>query len=147
MTDAVDTEILTSLSERDAAAIEALLGQLSTSAVFDSALLNAMMEHDATERLVARVDGRVVGMATLVSFPLPTGMRGLVEDVVTDSTVRGRGIGRTLLMAMIDLAAKRRFRSLELTSRPSREAANRLYAAVGFSRRETNVWRFASDAS
>lgn len=101
-----------------------------------------MIEHDATELLVARVDGRVVGMATLVSFPLPTGIRGFVEDVVTDSTVRGRGIGRTLLTAITDLATQRQFRSLELTSRPTREAAIRLYESAGFSRRETNVMRF-----
>ncbi|QTX06071.1 GNAT family N-acetyltransferase [Agromyces archimandritae] len=101
-----------------------------------------MLRHDATELLVSRLNGRIVGMATLVSFPLPTGLRGFVEDVVSHESVRGQGVGRGLLTAMIDIAVARGFRSLELTSRPSREAALRLYESVGFVRRDTNVLRF-----
>lgn len=84
-----------------------------------------MLDHDATELLVVRVDGDIVGMATLVSFPLPSGSRGFVEDVVTDVSACGRGIGRLLLTAMVDISIARGLRSLELTSRPSREAAQR----------------------
>ncbi len=101
-----------------------------------------MVAHDATELLVTRLNGQIVAMATLVSFPLPTGIRGFVEDVVTDASARGQGFARLLLTAMIDIAVARGFRSLELTSRPSRQAAQRLYESVGFVRRETNVLRF-----
>ncbi len=82
-------------------------------------------------------------MATLVTFPVPTGLRGHVEDVVVDQAMRGQGIARRLLEAMIRLADDRRLRTLDLTSRPSREAALRLYESVGFQRRETNVLRYA----
>lgn len=142
MTDSLQVETLVSLTDADAVTIERLLGQLSSSATFDRSRIEWMLHHDATELLVVRLNGDIVGMATLVSFPLPSGSRGFVEDVVTDLSVRGRGIGRLLLTAMVDIAVVRGLRSLELTSRPSREAALRLYNSVGFVPRDTNVLRF-----
>ncbi|MEA1264070.1 GNAT family N-acetyltransferase [Microbacterium sp. STF-2] len=71
-----------------------------------------------------------------------TGLRGHVEDVVVDEAARGRGIARLLLERMTQLAQERGLRTLDLTSRPSRESALRLYESVGFRRRETNVLRF-----
>ncbi|WP_067243376.1 GNAT family N-acetyltransferase [Microbacterium resistens] len=127
MTDDLRLGILTKLTDADAAAIHGLLGQLSSSATFDRARIQSMITHDATELVVVRQGEQIVGMATLVTFPLPTGLRGFVEDVVTDESVRGQGIG---------------LRSLDLTARSSREAALRLYEAVGFVRRDTNVLRF-----
>ena len=119
-----------------------LLGQLSSSATFDLDRIRAVLDHQATELLVARLDGRIVGMATLVSVPLPTGLRGHVEDVVVDQTLRGRGIARLLLETMTAMAEVQGMRTLDLTSRPSRESALRLYESVGFERRETNVLRY-----
>lgn len=119
-----------------------LLGQLSSSATFDIDRIEAVLDHQATELLVARLDGRIVGMATLVSYPLPTGMRGHVEDVVVDQSLRGRGIARHLLETMTAMAGAQGMRTLDLTSRPSRESALRLYESVGFKRRETNVLRY-----
>ena len=119
-----------------------LLGQLSTAARFDEERIQAVIHNEATELLVARIDGRIVGMATFVSFPLLTGLRGHVEDVVVDESVRGRGIARMLLETMTMMARERGLRTLDLTSRPSRESALRLYEAVGFQRRETNVLRY-----
>jgi hypothetical protein len=83
--ESVSVETLSSISPNDAAALARLLGQLSTTATFDSGRLDAIIDHDATELLVARVGGEIVGMATFVSFPLPTGLRGHVEDVVWTS--------------------------------------------------------------
>jgi GNAT superfamily N-acetyltransferase len=135
-------ETLSSISPNDAAALARLLGQLSTTTTFDSGRLHAIIDHEATELLVARVGGQIVGMATYVSFPLPTGLRGHVEDVVVDESMRGRGIARKLLETMTTMAGERGLRTLDLTSRPSRESALRLYEGVGFRRRETNILRF-----
>lgn len=142
MTQSIEVETLVSLTDTDLAAIERLLVQLSSTAVVDRATIASMLHHDATELLVARLGGQIVGMATLVSFPLPSGSRGFVEDVVTDVSVRGRGVGRLLMETMVDIAVARGLRSLDLTSRPSRGAALRLYESVGFVRRDTNVLRF-----
>jgi ribosomal protein S18 acetylase RimI-like enzyme len=138
----VSVELLTALTDEDASDLASLLQQLSTTATFDNSRVNAMLDHDATEVIVARVGGRIVGMATLVTFPLPSGLRGHVEDVVVDGSMRGRGIARLLLGRMTELALERGLRTLDLTSRPSRESALRLYESVGFVRRDTNVLRF-----
>lgn len=92
--------------------------------------------------LVARLDGRLVAMTTVLSFRLVTGRRALVEDVVVDDAARGQGVGQALVEAAIATARELGARTVELTSRPSREAANRLYERAGFVRRETNVWRY-----
>lgn len=138
----VSVELLTSLSDEDARELANLLSQLSTTAAFDRSRIIGMLDHDATELIVARAGGRVVGTATLVTFPLPSGVRGHVEDVVVDASMRGRGVARLLLERITTLASERELRTLDLTSRPSRESAQRLYESVGFVRRDTNVLRF-----
>lgn len=137
-----NVEVLSSVTDADARDFAHLLAQLSNTATFDRPRLEAIVAHDATELLVVRDGGRIVGAATLVTFPLPTGLRGHVDDVVVDEAMRGKGIARTLLMRMTELASERGLRTLDLTSRPSRESALRLYESVGFVRRETNVLRF-----
>ena len=85
--------------------------------------------------------GQVVGMLTLAVFMLPTGVRAWIEDVVVDDTWRGGGVASTLIEAAIDRADAAGARTVDLTSRPHREAANRLYLRLGFERRETNAYR------
>ena len=107
------------------------------------------MASEATLLLVAVDDERagadaIVGSLTLVLFRIPTGLRAWIEDVVVDGTARGTGVGEALNRRALALAAERGARTVDLTSRPSREAANRLYARLGFERRETNVYRHSS---
>ena len=87
-------------------------------------------------------DGRILGSLTLVVFPIPTGIRAWIEDVVVDEAARGRGVGEALNRAALDRARAAGARTVDLTSRPSREAANRLYQRIGFQPRDTNVYRF-----
>ena len=91
---------------------------------------------------IARVDGKIAGALTLATFRIPTGVRAWIEDVVVDSEARGHGVGEALNMAAIAEARSRGAITVELTSRPSREAANRLYQRIGFVQRETNIYRF-----
>ncbi|WIB65762.1 GNAT family N-acetyltransferase [Curtobacterium sp. MCBD17_040] len=142
MAEQLVVESLSAVDDRDAAALAGLLGQLSSTAVFDRRRLETMVSCDATELLVVRSEGGIVGMATLVVFPLPSGVRGHVEDVVVDERMRGRGVAGLLLRHMTDRATALGLRTLDLTSRPSRESALRLYEQVGFVRRDTNVLRF-----
>jgi ribosomal protein S18 acetylase RimI-like enzyme len=94
---------------------------------------------------IARDSGVIVGSLTLVIFRLPTGLRAWIEDVVVDEAARGKGVGEKLNKAAIKATFDSGARTLDLTSRPSREAANRLYQKLGFKARETNVYRFAGD--
>lgn len=130
------------LDEETLSALPALLAQLSTSAVFDGDHLAAVVAHPASTLLVARVRGQVVGTTTLVTYPIPTGWRAHVDDVVVSAEARGRGAGEALVRAAVQRALDRGVRTIELTSRPSRESAIRLYERLGFTRRETGVYRY-----
>ncbi len=125
------------------AAFARLVPQLSRSAPPPGqAELAEMVASPATTLLVARTPaGEIVGSLTLVGFRIPTGLRVWIEDVVVDESARGAGVGEALVRAALESAAAAGARSVDLTSRPSREAANRLYRRLGFERRETNVYR------
>ena len=101
-----------------------------------------MIESPASDVLIA-VDGDVIlGALTLIVFRIPTGVRAWIEDVVVDDAARGRGVGDALNRFALDLARSKGAKTVDLTSRPSREAANRLYRRLGFVARDTNVYRF-----
>jgi ribosomal protein S18 acetylase RimI-like enzyme len=107
--------------------------------------LGAIVGSEASVLLVAvdRDTGdRIVGSLTLAWFRIPTGVRAWIEDVVVDGEARGRGVGEALNRHALEVARGLGARTVDLTSRPSREAANRLYRRLGFVARETNVYRF-----
>jgi ribosomal protein S18 acetylase RimI-like enzyme len=100
-----------------------------------------MVHSEAATLFVATENAVVLGTLTLIIFSIPTGRRGWIEDVVVDQSARGAGVGERLTNAAIDEARERGVRSLDLTSRPSREAANAMYIKLGFGRRDTNLYR------
>ena len=134
------TEPLEGLAEE----VRRLVGQLSRSASPPSdAEIEEIILSPASRLLLARDDsGTLVGMMTLAVFRIPTGVRAWVEDVVVDTGRRGQGIGAGLIEASLELAERLGARTVDLTSRPGREDANRLYRRLGFVQRETNVYRF-----
>jgi ribosomal protein S18 acetylase RimI-like enzyme len=121
-----------------------LLPQLSSSASAPAREhLEALVADERTALLVARDgDGRIVGSLTLASYRIPSGHPAWVEDVVVDEAARGRGVGEALTEEAKRLATEWGVTSVRLTSRPAREAANRLYARLGFERHETNAYRW-----
>ncbi len=125
-------------------AFRRLMPQLSSSNPAPTrAELGEMIGSPAITLLVARDDeGEIVGSLTLAMFRIPTGRRAWIEDVVVDGAQRGRGIGEALTRAALAVAKAAGATTVDLTSRPSREAANRLYQRVGFEKRETNVYRY-----
>lgn len=137
-------EVLTEVTDDVAAAFARLLPQLSrTAAPLSRAALADIAAHQANTVLVARDGDTVVGTLTLVMFPIPTGLRAHIDDVVVDDAVRGQGVGAALTQAAIDIAENAGARTVDLTSRPAREAANRLYQRLGFQLRDSNVYRYS----
>jgi ribosomal protein S18 acetylase RimI-like enzyme len=122
-----------------------LVPQLSRSSAPPTAPeLQEMVDAPGTHVLVARGEGgAILGSLTLVVFRIPTAVRAWIEDVVVDEAGRGQGVGEALNRVALDLARSAGARTVDLTSRPSREAANRLYRRIGFQARETNVYRFS----
>ncbi len=123
------------------AALSDLLAYLSSAKPPDSNELASLARSSPITLLGARVDGRMVGTLTLVVFPLLTGMRAWIEDVVVEPEARGRGVATVLIEEAIRRAGRVGCRTVDLTSRPSRLEANRLYEKLGFERRDTNVYR------
>ena len=133
--DTADTEMVAALAQ--------LVPQLSSSSPpLSPATVGEIVAHCATTLFVAKVGDRVVGTLTLAVFPIPTGRRAWIEDVVVDEAARGHGAGSALVRAALDRAAADGCKTVDLTSRPSRTDANRLYLQMGFSARETNVYRY-----
>ncbi len=142
-------EEATEATEELVDAIARLLPLLSRTAPAPSAAtLEQMVACSATTLFIARDGGSgpIVGTLTLAMFRIPTGTRAWIEDVIVSDSVQGRGCGELLTRAALDAAAAAGARTLELTSRPSREAANRLYQKLGFKVRDTNVYRYELDA-
>ncbi len=141
-------EVLAATSVDDALfdAVTALVPQLSRSSVSPTReMLGRIVADPDTTLFIARDDDRVVGMLTLVAFEIPTGLRALIEDVVVDDAVRGSGAGSALVAAALAHASSLGARTVDLTSRPHREEANRLYLRMGFETRATNVYRKTLD--
>ena len=139
-------EIATEVTPELVAAMTLLLPQLSRSAPPPTeAALAEIVGSPATLLFVARVEDRIVGSLTLALFRIPTGLRAWIEDVVVDDEARGAGVGAALNRAALAAAAERGARTVDLTSRPSREAANRLYQRLGFVQRDTHVYRYEPD--
>jgi ribosomal protein S18 acetylase RimI-like enzyme len=130
-------------------ALQRLLPQLSPGRPVPTTLeLKELMAAHGSTLLLARDDvGRVVGTLTLVVFRTTTELRARSEDVVVDEVARGKGIGEQLVREALRLAGERGARSVNLTSRSDRAAANRLYERIGFERRDTNVYAFSLEPS
>ncbi len=140
-----EIEQVRDVTDEVVAALGRLLPQLSRSAArLDAAALRTLVGWPGHRLLVARVEGAIMGSLTLVVFPIPTGLRAWIEDVVVDEAARGQGLGEALTREAVQLARADGARTIDLTSHPSREAANRLYQRIGFQLRDSNVYRLAT---
>lgn len=138
-----EIEIATKVDDELVEAFAQLTPQLSsTSPPPGPDLLGAIVGNPASVLFLARIDDKIVGSLTLVFYVIPTALKAWIEDVVVDASARGHGVGEALSRAAVDEARRRGAKNVGLTSRPSREAANRLYERLGFYRRESNLYRF-----
>lgn len=136
-------EIATEVTDELVAAYDMLIPQLSSSSPPPSReALGDLVDGADTTVFIARVNGAIVGTLTLAFYRIPTGLKAWIEDVVVDDAARGHGVGRLMNEAALDEARRRGAKNVALTSRPSREAANRLYQRIGFKIRDTNVYRY-----
>ncbi|MER5279834.1 GNAT family N-acetyltransferase [Streptomyces sp. NPDC002809] len=139
----VHVEIIREAGQELVEAFGRLLPQLSTTAEpLDREAIHRMVTWDANTVLVARTSEAIVGTLTLVLLPLPSGVRARIEDVVVDSAARGQGVAALLTREALRIAREAGARTVDLTSRPDRAAANRLYERLGFRARESTVYRY-----
>jgi ribosomal protein S18 acetylase RimI-like enzyme len=143
---AVAVYVANEITDEIVEAFNRLIPQLSKSnPPPDREFLSSLIAHEACHLLIAadETTGQILGSLTLVTFPIPTAMRAWIEDVVVDDAARGQGVGALLNNFAIELAKAGGCKTVDLTSRPSREAANRLYQRLGFEQRTTNVYRYS----
>jgi ribosomal protein S18 acetylase RimI-like enzyme len=139
----VQVEVLSEVTDEVVEAFGRLIPQLSRSAPpLDQAALAAIVAAPAITLLVARTEGAITGTLTLAMFPIPTGIRAWIEDVVVDDAARGHGVGGALTDEALRIARAAGARTVDLTSRPSRVAAGRLYEKLGFEIRDTRNYRY-----
>ena len=136
----VSIEIVEHPTEEVVDAFARLLPQLSSAAPPDATELATIISGSTV--FVARVDGVIVGTLTLVLYHIATGLKAWIEDVVVDVSARGHGVGEALSRAALERARRHGAKAVSLSSRPSRADANRLYQRIGFSARDTNVYRY-----
>lgn len=149
---AIEIEVAREVTPELMSAMDRLIPQLSKSNPPPTEEeLAAIVTSRASVMFIARdterTDDQIVGSLTLALFRIPTAMRAWIEDVVVDESARGQGVGDALNRAALLEARKAGAKTVDLTSRPSREAANRLYQRIGFVQRDTNVYRFALEDS
>ena len=136
-------EVLDQVTDEIVAAFERLLPQLSRSAeALDADALRHLVSAETNTILIARNDDAILGTLTLVIFSIPTGLRAWIEDVVVDESARGQGVGAALTEEALRIARAAGVRTVDLTSRPERAAANRLYQRLGFAQRNSQVYRY-----
>lgn len=139
----VDVEVLNEVTSEAVEAFGRLLPQLSTTAPrLDAKALAVVVSAPASTVLLARIDSKIVGTLTLATFPIPTGIRAWIEDVVVDEAARGKRVASVLIDEAIRIARQAGARTVDLTSRPSRVSAGQLYERLGFEQRETRMYRY-----
>ncbi|MEU5098130.1 GNAT family N-acetyltransferase [Streptomyces sp. NPDC020996] len=142
----IRVDVVSEASQEIVDAFGRLLPQLSSTAKpLDREAVDRMVRCDANTVLVARTPEAIVGTLTLVLLPLPSGLRARIEDVVVDGAARGRGVAGLLTEEAVRIAREAGARTVDLTSRPDRAAANRLYERVGFRSRQSTVFRLPLD--
>lgn len=142
----IEVKEITEMSQKVCDAFARLVPQLSSSASIPTYEEVEDLINSKAGIVLAATDtddpnGEILGTMTLVVFRVPTGIRAWVEDVVVDSNARGKGVGEKLVRSAVERAKQEGAKTVDLTSRPSREAANRLYRRCGFETRETNIYR------
>ena len=142
----IEVKEITEMSRKVCDAFARLVPQLSSSASIPTYAEVEDLINSKAGIVLAATDtddpnAEILGMMTLVVFRIPTGIRAWIEDVVVDGNARGKGIGEKLVRSAVERAKQEGAKTVDLTSRPSREAANRLYRRCGFETRETNIYR------
>jgi ribosomal protein S18 acetylase RimI-like enzyme len=135
-------ERLSDISDDEAKMLRKLSFQLSENSAFDTESLRRSMQRGTTSIFVIRQKAQIIASVSVAFFATPTGNHCRIEDVVVDEKHRGKGLGRRLMSKTIEALREMNVKRVELTSRPSRTVANKLYRSLGFKLRKTNVYEF-----
>lgn len=83
---------------------------------------------------------KLVGMASLATYKVISGHKGMVEDVVVSEELRGKGIGRKLMEMLISEGQKLNLSEILLFSGHHRKPAIALYNSLGFNLKNSGMY-------
>lgn len=132
---------LNTITDAQVQEVIGLMGELDPTIEVTAEMVRRTVEAPGTHFIAVTAEEHIIGCASLCVFDSPTGRKASVEDVVVSSAYRGQHIGKQLMQHVIDYAKTLAPINLQLTSRPERVAANKLYQSLGFQKRETNAYR------
>lgn len=132
---------LNTLTDAQVQEVIALMGELDPTITVTPEMVMRTVEAPGTHFIAVTAEDHIIGCASLCIFDSPTGRKASVEDVVVSSAYRGQHIGKQLMQHVIEFAKTLAPINLQLTSRPERVAANKLYQSLGFQKRETNTYK------
>ena len=132
---------LNTLTDAQVQEVISLMGELDPTITVTPEMVKRTVEAPGTHFIAVTAEDHIIGCASLCIFDSPTGRKASVEDVVVSSAYRGQHIGKQLMEHVIEYARTLAPINLQLTSRPERVAANKLYQSLGFQKRETNAYR------
>jgi ribosomal protein S18 acetylase RimI-like enzyme len=124
--------VMTTALNEPISLLDAAIGMLS--AAYPDQHIFASLAHSGTIRLASL-------LAEIGTLTTLAGDIGYIEEIVVYEAARGQHISTALVRDLLELATRKGMRYVELTSRPSRDAANGLYRSLGFERRDTNCYR------
>ena len=123
-------------------AMQRFLDQLTTHPMtLTETMFRQLIDSENSHLFFLMKEGQIAGMLTVGIYYSPTGGKAWIEDVVVDEAFRGQGLSKQLVAHAIEFTQSKQIPLLMLTSNPKRIAANKLYQAMGFGRKETNVYR------
>jgi ribosomal protein S18 acetylase RimI-like enzyme len=143
--DTVSVEKLTEYSDEAARQLGRLMPFLSehfTDDPVDQELLEAIIGSPYHDQLVAKLEGRIVGAATMsVMMGVGAERVGYLEDFVTDPTLRNQGIGSKVWDEIVKWCQEQGIvAGFDFTSNPNRNAAHSFYRAYGGQIRRTTAF-------
>lgn len=134
---------ITTCSSQQLSDLSVLMSTLTSRPINLSDTLSVTLSQPSSHLFVAEEEGHIIGCATLCIFHSPTGRKGSVEDVVVHPDWQRKGVGRSLLNALLQQARELSPITLQLTSRPERQAARALYASLGFEQKDTGFFKLS----
>ena len=141
----ITIERLVAYNEQDAEDMGKLMPILSsqfTDKPVDEGLFKEIIESPFHEQIVARLDGRIIGCATLsMTMGVGAGRKAYLEDFVVDPSIQGQGVGGKIWDEITSWCRERGLK-LFFTSSATKEAAHRFYLAHGATVRDTTVFQY-----